>query len=227
MVWSRAARAMPSMRAPRITRIRRCSSPLPRRRPSSPVPSSGQPRSPSRSRSSSVGESAQQLSQHGQVLVGPDVQQVLEPRTFGLPYPVDGLATGRCEADPPPPGDRSHRLGRRSPSRSSCWTLRVTVGASTPSRSARSVILNESPPATSLWSRVAPARSILTPAVRSRRSCTWALVIARATVWRASSNSSTSGTVAPPPGTERYLLAAHKYCTPPPRRREARRGDLP
>ncbi len=88
---------MPSMRAPRITRIRRCSS------------SSASWSGDSVVWSATVAvqvliesfcETAEQGAQRGEVAVGPTHQQALEPRTPGHPDPIDGAASGRREADP-------------------------------------------------------------------------------------------------------------------------------
>ena len=135
-----------------------------RRSSSRPVPSSHQSRASSRSRSRSW---AKRPSRSARVDRSPSsqlLQELLEPGPPGPPHPLEVRR---------PAGVRRILEARRSsgsvwrttiPSRSSCCTLRVTVGVSTPSISARSVTRSESPPAESLWSRAAPARSSRTPA---------------------------------------------------------------
>ena len=101
-------------------------------------------------------------------------------------------AVRRCERLAPVVGVSRMRFARPSsgsaarstrPRRSSCWTFRVTVGVSTPRRSASEVTRSgTSPLRWSLESSAAPARSTRTPAVERSRSwrrtwfTAWAIV---------------------------------------------------
>ncbi len=108
MVWSRAARAMPSMRAPRITRIRAVLGGggflgAGRLLDGTFIDSSGRRlrhgRS-SRSRFEIVGEPAEKIGQGGQVVVVPTLQELVEPGPAGPPHPIERPPSGRGEADP-------------------------------------------------------------------------------------------------------------------------------
>src|ERR1700729_827590 len=97
MVWSRAARAMPSMRAPRITRIRRCSA----------LAASSSTGAIASSVTSFVQvllevlrETTEQVGQGGQVVVVPILQEQFEPGPAPPPPPFDGPPTVRREANP-------------------------------------------------------------------------------------------------------------------------------
>ena len=161
MVWSSEAGAMPSMRAARITRIRRCSAslaPVARRSHQAQTRAVLQILFEMRDRPRGWPRLTGRASSRPSSSWSSQSRRAFRTRSRS--------GAGRGEADPGGPAVVGVGLATTISSRSSCWTLRVTVGASTPSISARSVIRSVSSPCRELWSGAAPARSSRTPADR-------------------------------------------------------------
>src|SRR5580700_8087514 len=96
MVWSSAARPIPIMSAPRITRIWRCSA-------SAASSSTGVSSSVTRVVQVSLEvlrETTEQVGQGGQVVVAPFLQELLEPSPPSPPHALNGPPASGGEADP-------------------------------------------------------------------------------------------------------------------------------